>query len=206
MGDALEMDKLHPNKNYIEKQLNNRGFPYAKVSNPILVVNHLTKLVNVTYLVTLGQYTLFGPVTVAGNKMVSTQYILNRLTWQSEQPYSLEKVNNSRQNLLESSLFSGVSIKNDPPNELNQAPIHVNVEEDKMRYWGGGLNYSTSTQFGGRLILGHNYLPIFNRQGGHLEICGQLRSGRRKEVISCNAFLTREILQRAGIVPCCEHR
>lgn len=164
-GEPAEMEVLSHNRTVIERALTTKGFPFAIVEEPILIVDHTTQTVDVTYLVTLKQYCLFGPTTISGNEKVKQKYILNRLTWKQGETYNSDKIDDSRKNLIDSGLFSLVRINNSLPANSEAVDMQVELTEDKFRYWGAGASYSTSTKMGGRFILGHNYFNLFGYRG-----------------------------------------
>jgi outer membrane protein assembly complex protein YaeT len=103
----------------------------------------------VWYTVQPGPQAVFGPTRVEGTKNVDPHLILRELTYQPGEQFSLKKIAESRQKILDLELFRAVDIAPEQTEEKPQVvPMRVRVEEKPPRDLKLGLKYSTEDEFG----------------------------------------------------------
>jgi translocation and assembly module TamA len=99
----------------------------------------------VTYRVAPGPATQFGAVSISGLKNLNPAYVERRLRWQRGTTYDAGKVEQTRQALIETGLFSTVRITPEPdPANPGTALIGIDATERAHRTIGAGLGYNTS--------------------------------------------------------------
>jgi translocation and assembly module TamA len=122
-----------------------RSYPLAKLVEDKVVVDHATNSVAVDLAVDTGPKARFGPVTINGLSDVSAEYVRNRLAWAEGQPFDLRALEDAREKLIKSNLFS--SIKLTPGQSLDEhgeLPVVVELQERDHRTIGGTLSWSTN--------------------------------------------------------------
>ncbi|MGH6928841.1 MAG: autotransporter assembly complex protein TamA [Dongiaceae bacterium] len=153
-----------------------QAYPLAKVRDRKVVVDHATKSMTVEWNIATGPYARFGAVTIAGVQSVDVEFLRARLPWAEDEPFDGRKVDEGRQNLVETSLFSSVRVAHGATlDDQGRLPVTVTLTEAKHRSIGGGLSYSTSEGFGeegfgGKAFWEHrNLLGAGERLGFTLE-------------------------------------
>jgi translocation and assembly module TamA len=126
-----------------------QAYPLAQVRDRKVVVDHATKSMTVQWNIATGPYARFGDVTIEGLQSVDRDFLRARLPWTAGEPFDGRKVDDGRQKLVETTLFSSVRIAHAGRlDSQGRLPVTVTLVEGKHRSIGGGLSYSTSEGFG----------------------------------------------------------
>jgi translocation and assembly module TamA len=144
-GDAARTAPVVATENALLAALGNSGHPFAKAEKRQVVIDHAAHTMAVTYTIAPGPAARFGAVTISGLKDLHSGYVERRLRWQQGQTYDAAKVQETRQILIESGLFSTVRITPEPdPANPGIALVKVEAIERAHRTVGAGLGYNTS--------------------------------------------------------------
>jgi translocation and assembly module TamA len=144
-GDPARTAPVVATANGLLARLGERGHPFAKAENPEVVIDHAAHTMAVTYRVAPGPAMRFGGVTIAGLKRLDPGYVERRLRWRRGETYDAARVEDTRQALIESGLFSTVRITPSPePGEPGNALMTVDATERPHRTIGAGVGYNTS--------------------------------------------------------------
>jgi outer membrane protein assembly complex protein YaeT len=114
----------------------------------------------VWYLVTPGNYGVFGPTTVEGTRKVAPYLILRELTYKPGEMFDSRKVAASRTRVVSSNLFRSVEFipmvnSSDP----RLVPIEIKVQEKPKHALNLALGYNTESQFNVGLVWNdYNFL------------------------------------------------
>jgi translocation and assembly module TamA len=126
-----------------------QAYPLAKVEDRKVVVDHAEKDMTVEWRIATGPHARFGEVTVTGLQSIDEQFVRSRLPWKEDAPFDGRLVDEGRQKLVETSLFSSVRVAHGGTLDgQGRLPVTVTLAEAKHRSIGGGLSYSTSEGFG----------------------------------------------------------
>jgi translocation and assembly module TamA len=126
-----------------------QAYPLAQVQDRKVLVDHVAKSMTVEWRVATGPYARFGEVTIAGAQSVDREFLRARLPWAEGEPFDGRKVDEGRQALVETGLFSSVRVAHGGAlDDHGRLPVTVTLAEGKHRSIGGGLSYSTSEGFG----------------------------------------------------------
>lgn len=135
--------------------LRRNGYPFAKVTDRRVVVDHETASMHVTFNISAGPAARFGPIAVSGLAQVETSFVTRLAPWTKSDRYDAAKLADYRDALRKSGLFSSVRVE--PASSVSDdgsLPIDVTVSEADHRYVGFGANFSTSEGPGGRVFWG----------------------------------------------------
>jgi translocation and assembly module TamA len=136
-----------------------QGHALAELGTRRAVVDHETRAMDLTLRVSPGPVTRFGPATIAGLKTIDQDFIENRLDWHEGELITPARLEQARQSLLETGLFSTVLIDvADAVDSEGQVPVTVNVTERKHRSIGLGVRYRTDEGPGGNVSWEHRNL------------------------------------------------
>ncbi len=125
-----------------------RGYPLAAVAKRSIVADGATKTVAVDLDVEPGPLLFFGETTITGSCSVQNAYIEQKIQWEKGDVYNSELVNCTQKALMDSGLFSSVSITFDPLPDTTEAPMKIEVVEAKHRSISAGASYQTTFGFG----------------------------------------------------------
>jgi translocation and assembly module TamA len=132
------------------------GYPFAKVTDRKVVVDHATRTMAVTYTADPGPQARFGPHRIEGLTRLDRGYVERRIGWREGDIYDGRLVEETRKALVDSGLFTAVRIN--PAKELDakgEVPMTVAVTERLPRSIGAGIVYNTSEGFGTRAFWEH---------------------------------------------------
>jgi len=129
--------------------------------------------VRVQYTVQPGPQAVFGSTRVEGTKDVDPQIVLHELTYQPGEKFSLQKITDSRQNILALELFRSVQIAPEQTDTKPPVvPMLIRVEEKPPRSVKLGLKYSTKDEFGAQIEWHH-----YNWLGGGRQLSALVELG-----------------------------
>ncbi|MEA1927169.1 MAG: BamA/TamA family outer membrane protein, partial [Candidatus Auribacterota bacterium] len=172
--------------------LRSQGYPFAKINNRRMVVDYSTRWINVTFSLSPGEQAGFGKTIIKGLKDVDEEFVLSKIPWQSGHFYDPALVQEFRNRLSRTGLFTMVFISPlkkestspaKPPSSSTPAltgiesekditpvlfPVEVTVRERDHHTIGFSGGYSTDLGFGGgvswenRNLLGEGELLRLN--------------------------------------------
>jgi translocation and assembly module TamA len=129
------------------------GYPDVEIEQPLGKINDDKRTVLLIYKIHLKGKKIYGPLTITGNKAVSTSYINHRFHIQEGEIYDQRDLDKSRRALLDSEIFSSVLISHKSTGD--RADLLVEVTEAPPRRVVAGLRYGTQEGTGGKLLWEH---------------------------------------------------
>ncbi len=91
----------------------------------------------------------FGPTTVQGNEDVDTEVVLRQVSWREGRCFRIAKVNETRENLRQTQLFSVVSLTYpEVAGPEGEVPMTVGVTERAFRTIRAGASFGSDVGFG----------------------------------------------------------
>ncbi|WP_321397208.1 autotransporter assembly complex family protein [Emcibacter sp.] len=119
------------------------GFPFARVEDRKIVVDHATRTASVEFIVTPGIRIRFGNVEFEGLSSVNESYPARMISWQPGEFFSQQKVDDLRSRLSGTGLFRSIKITL-ADQETVDRDIIVEVTENKHRTISVSGGYATS--------------------------------------------------------------
>ncbi len=107
-GQPADMYAIEETRLVVERNLRERGFPFAEVKEQLVRLE--PGLVEVQYRIVEGPRVKIGQVRVSGNRMTQDFVIIDRVRQKSGDWYSASAIEESRQRLLRTGLFTSVSV------------------------------------------------------------------------------------------------
>jgi translocation and assembly module TamA len=133
--------------------------PLAKVVDRKIVVDHDKQTMTVTLKLDTGPPASFGALKIEGLDSVDERYVRLLLPWSEGEPFDSSKVEEGRQAVVATGLFSAVRIAHgDTVGPDGRLPMTVSVTEGKQRSIGAGVSYDTTTGFGAEVFWEHRNL------------------------------------------------
>lgn len=141
------------------RALTESGYPRARVTDREVVVDHDRAAVDVTVAVDLGHAARFGPTEIVGLESVDAGFAARRIQWRMGEAYDARKVDQTRDAMRATQLFTSVRIDaGEPADGEDAVPMTVTVVERAPRSVGAGAGYSTSEGLRGKLFWEHRNL------------------------------------------------
>ncbi|MCK8602255.1 autotransporter assembly complex protein TamA [Desulfoferrobacter suflitae] len=140
-------------------RIKDQGYPFPKIQEQRVVVDHRTRHVDVTFDVDPGPPARFGATQFSGLQSVNEEVLSRKLPWNKGDKFNASLLPKLRNNLTDTKLFSIVRI--DYAEELDKdglLPIAVEVTERKHRSVRAGAAWSSDEGFGGKVTWEHRNL------------------------------------------------
>jgi translocation and assembly module TamA len=124
--------------------LKTQGYPFPRVTDRLIVVDHATKSVSVTFTIDPGPFAEFGSLKITGLESVKEQTVRSMVPWKKGEVFDSRLIEKGQRKLRASGLFSIIRIETaSEPDEQGQVPITINLGERKHRSVGAGVSYQT---------------------------------------------------------------
>jgi len=139
--------------------LGERGYPFARLGDRRVLVDHATHRVDITLTVDIGPPARFGAVEISGLDRVEPDFVRRRIPWSRGDPYDGRVLAAFRAALVRTGLFDLVTAR--PADSIladGTVVIRLEVAERKPRSLGVGLSYSTAEGGQGRIFWTHRNL------------------------------------------------
>lgn len=144
------------------------GHAEARVDAPIALVDKVNKTLNLKMTVYEGPVVAIGPIRFSGLKRTRLSFLKHRLQLHEGEVYRPSKIEEARQDIVQTGIFSFVGAKNEPPlvalaaphDGVTQAmPIGIRLQEARTRNISGQAGYSTD--LGGRAGVDWTHRNLF---------------------------------------------
>lgn len=136
--------------------LGQRGYPFAKMADRKVVVNHDTQSMAVTFVVDAGPLTRFDGLAIKGLTSVKPDFVKSFRLWDKGQLYDQRLVDEMRSDLIDANLFASVGVTPEKPaTDGGEGTLDLDLVEAPHRTVGGGANYSTSEGLGANAFWEH---------------------------------------------------
>jgi len=143
----------------ILRGLKGKGFPFPKVEEPRVIVDHAIQSVSVTYQIDPGPQAKFGPTELTGIGSVDEAYVRRKIPWKEDDLFDADLFEELRRRITGSGLFATVRISTaERLDERGRLPVTVALTERKHRSVGAGVSYKTDEGPGVKLSWEHRNL------------------------------------------------
>lgn len=129
--------------------LGRKGFPFPKVSERKVVVDHEDQSVAVYLLIDTGPEAVFGRLEIEGLESAKEQLVRRKLLWKEGDRFDSELLFVAQKELLSLGLFSTVHVSpGEGIEDDGTIPVIVSVKERKHRSVSAGVSYRTDEKLG----------------------------------------------------------
>ncbi|MFH1481666.1 MAG: autotransporter assembly complex family protein [Pseudomonadota bacterium] len=133
-----------------------RGFPYARISERKVVVDHAAQGVYVHFILLPGPRARFGSTEIKGLESVDDHYLRSKIPWKGGESFNAELLREARGRLIETGLFTTVEVRmGEKPDRQGALPVIIQVKERKHRTVKTGVSYQTDEGPGGKVSWEH---------------------------------------------------
>lgn len=128
----------------IEHIFQEHGFPFARIAQRKVTIDHGTHQMAVIYEIDPGPMAAFGQTSFTGLESVYEAYVARRLRWIAGDPYDVTLVDKTRDALVATNLFSTVQITTEKGSDPSVTPMLVDVTERPPRSIAAGASYAST--------------------------------------------------------------
>jgi outer membrane protein assembly complex protein YaeT len=133
----------------------NRGYAHVEVARSAKV-DLASHRADVSYVIDPGPECTFDGSRVEGTKRVDPAVVLREREWQEGERFSIDRVRETRENLLKRDLFSSVEIGWEKQDKPSQVPMILKVEEKPPREIKFSAGFATDDHYRVQLQWQHN--------------------------------------------------
>lgn len=145
LGQPARAEPVVNARQRLLRALAEQGYPLARIADQRVVVDHAENAMRVSLEVRPGPLARFGAIDVRGLEDIDEAWVRRRVPWEPGEVFSVTAIEEMRQNLVASRLFSSVRIATaDALSEDGRLPVTVTVEEAKPRSIGVTLSWSSA--------------------------------------------------------------
>uniref|UniRef100_UPI0035CBBD5D autotransporter assembly complex protein TamA n=1 Tax=uncultured Sphingomonas sp. TaxID=158754 RepID=UPI0035CBBD5D len=171
-GDAVNADVVAAGETSLHTTITDRGFPFAVVGDPQIVVDRAAHTATLDVAVVPGAERRFGTVVMtAGSKVFGADHVLDIARFTPGQPYDASALVDLRRALIQTGLVSSVKVEPVEGKAPGTVDIAVGLEPAPKHTIAGELGYGTGE--GARAALSWTNRNLFPPEGA-LTLAGVL--------------------------------
>lgn len=142
----------------LREALGREGFPFGKVDDPAIVVDHETRTATLKLNVEPGDARRFGRIEIRGKPLFSVKHLGRIARFEPGDPYDSARVDDFRRALIQTGLVSSVVLAKEEGAEPGTVDIAVGLERAPMRTVAGELGYGTGEGYRAEVSWQHRNL------------------------------------------------
>jgi translocation and assembly module TamA len=163
-GDAVNADVVAAGETSLHTTITDRGFPFAVVGDPQIVVDRAAHTATLDVAVVPGAERRFGTVVMtAGSKVFGADHVLDIARFTPGQPYDASALVDLRRALIQTGLVSSVKVEPVEGKDPGTVDIAVGLEPAPKHTIAGELGYGTGE--GARAALSWTNRNLFPPEG-----------------------------------------
>ena len=131
----------------LRAELGRRGYAFAEVGEPDVLVDHETRTAVLTLSVHPDGVRRFGRVVIEGTPVFSAAHVENIARFEQGEQYQASRIDDLRQALIQTGLVSSVNIRTVAEPNSDLVDLHVRMEAAPARTIAGEAGYGTGEGF-----------------------------------------------------------
>ena len=143
-GDLVDADAVQAAVTSFKVELGRQGYPFAKVGEPEVAIDHQANMAVLTLPVTPGERARFGRIVSTGQRpLFSTKHLQTIARFRPGQQYDAARLDDFRRALIATGLVSTVTLTPVQTADPGVVDIDVHIDRAPPRTIAGELGYST---------------------------------------------------------------
>lgn len=143
VADPVDADKIAEGTAELRAQLAERGFPFAKVAEPIVVIDHATGRAALNLAVDPGGARVFGAITTPPNKVFDARHIQSIARFRPGEPYNATALDDLRRTLIQTGIIASAEVQPVEGTVPGTVDIAVALQPAPPRTIAGAIGYGT---------------------------------------------------------------
>jgi translocation and assembly module TamA len=161
--DAVDAEKLTAAYTALRTALGQEGFPFAKLSEPKVVVDHETRTATLEVDVTPGGERRFGTIVVRGRQLFAPDHLAQIARFAPGDEFDAARLDDFRRALIATSLVSAVELTPVPTADPQVVDIAVRLERAPRRTVAAEAGYGTGE--GARVEISWTHRNLIQPEG-----------------------------------------
>jgi len=167
-GDRATSRSILDAERVLIDRFKGQGYPFIRIADRKVVVDHDTQRVSVTFLIDSGPDAYFGHTMISGIQSVKEGFLMAQIPWKRGDRFNADLLTRLQGRFIETGLFSMVQvITGNSLDDESQVPVTIEVRERKHRTIKAGVGYWTDEGATGRIAWEHRN---FFRRGERLSM------------------------------------
>lgn len=200
IGQSVDADAILAGQSDLAAALGENGFPFAKVDEPVVTVDHEVRTGDLEMVVRAGGYRRFGDIVLddRSSKLFSPRHLYRIARFHEGDVYQASDVEDLRRAIVATGLVSSATVTPRDGHDGEHADIAVAVSPARMRTIAGELGYGTGEGY--RVEASWQNRNFFPPEGA-ITVRGLLGTKEQAAGITYrrNNFLKRDHILSAGI-------
>jgi len=198
-GDAVVAEAVLAATANLRKALGDNGFPFAKVEEPAVTIDHADRSAKLTLSAQPGTFARFGDIEIKGKAPFGKKHIRRMARFKPGDVYNSADVDDLRRALIATSLVSSVTLTPVATGDPGVVNLAVSLERAPPRTIAGELGYGTGEGF--RAAVSWTHRNLIRPEG---EVTFRGVAGTQEQVLGAslrrNNFKKRDRVLTAQIV------
>ncbi|MBN3536780.1 outer membrane protein assembly factor [Sphingomonas pseudosanguinis] len=162
-GDPVDADRIVAGQAALSSAIGEAGFPFAKVGDPQIVVDHATGTATIDLALQPGTERRYGRIVATNDRVFDAGHIQDIARFRPGQPYDSTGLDDLRRALVQTGLVSSVEVKPVPGNTPETVDVAVTLEPAPQHTIAGELGYGTGE--GARAAISWTDRNLFPPEG-----------------------------------------
>ncbi|MEJ7933437.1 BamA/TamA family outer membrane protein [Sphingobium sp. AN558] len=159
-GDPVDADRILAGRDALSSALAQGGFPFAKVGEPQVRIDHEERKGDLDIVVTAGGYRTFGSIELNDDALFSAGHLARIARFRQGDAYNAADVEDLRRAIVATGLVSSVSLRPKDAGDGEHVDLAVDVRPAPLRTIAGELGYGTGEGYRAEISWQHrNFFP-----------------------------------------------
>ena len=165
-GDPIDADAILAGQASLSLALAENGFPFAKLGEPEVRIDHEERKGDLDIVVTPGAYRTFGSIILNDDKLFSARHVERIARFNRGDPYMASDVEDLRSAIVATGLVSSVTLTPKDAGDGEHVDLAVDVRPAPLRTIAGELGYGTGEGY--RAAVSWQHRNLFPPEGSLL--------------------------------------
>jgi len=165
-GDPIDADAILAGQASLSLALAENGFPFAKVGEPEVRIDHEERKGDLDIVVTPGAYRTFGSIILNDEKLFNAKHVERIARFNRGDPYMASDVEDLRSAIVATGLVSSVTLTPKEAGDGEHVDLAVDVRPAPLRTIAGELGYGTGEGY--RAAVSWQHRNLFPPEGSLL--------------------------------------
>lgn len=157
-GDPVDADHILAGRDALAGALSEAGFPFAKVDEPEVRIDHEERTGDLDIIVNPGGYRTFGRILLDNDALFSARHIQRIARFQPGDPYMASDVEDLRRAIVTTGLVSSVTLTPRDAGDDAHVDLAVDLRPAPLRTIAGELGYGTGEGYRAEISWQHRNL------------------------------------------------
>tara|TARA_R110000787_G_scaffold6861_47_gene23963 strand:- start:4347 stop:6413 length:2067 start_codon:yes stop_codon:yes gene_type:complete len=160
VGDPVDADKILEARDALATALSESGYPFARVDEPEVRIDHEERQGDLDLIVTPGGYRTFGAIRLSNAELFSARHVQNIARFDPGDPYMASDVEDLRRAIVATGLVSSVTLTPTDAGDGDHVDLALDVRPAPLCTIAGELGYGTGEGYRAEVSWQHrNFFP-----------------------------------------------